>query len=167
MQKTFAGALLFLLMIPHGWAQSLEVAPPSGNWNKVQSLPTNTNITLELKYGEEVNGEFVRLADDSIVVKEFEREKAFPKNAVALIKWMKPGSRARNAAIIGGISLGVGFGLGYVGASNLTDQNDPPAGERAMAGVFLGFLLGGEAAAIALAYRPGLRGGVIYKARQP
>jgi len=165
MRKPPAVTLLFLMMISRAWADSFEVAPPPGNWNKVQSLPTNTNITMELKNGEKVSGEFVRLTEDSIVVTEFEREKVFARNAVALIKWMKPGSRARNAAIIGGIFFGIGFGLGYASAAYVADQNDMPAGERAAAGAGVGGLLGGAAAAISLVHRPGLRGEVIYKAR--
>jgi hypothetical protein len=165
MRKILAVILFFLTTISHARANSFEVAPPPGNWNKVQSLPTNTNITIELKYGEEVSGEFVRLAEDSIVVKEFEREKVFPRHAVARIKWMKPGSRARNAAIIGGIFFGIGFGLGYAGAAYVADQNSMPAGERAAAGAAIGGLIGGAAAAISMAYHPGPRGEVIYKAR--
>ena len=165
MRKILAVTLLFLRMISPAWAETFEVAPPPGNWNKVQSLPTNTNVNIELKHGEQVSGEFVRLTEDSIVVKEFEREKVFPRNAVALIKWMKPGSRARNAAIIGGIFFGIGFGLGYASAAYIADQNSMPAGERASAGAGVGGLFGGAAAAISLLHRPGLRGEVIYKAR--
>lgn len=165
MRKVFSVALFLLMTISHARANSVEVAQPPGNWNKVQSLPINTNITVELKYGDEVSGEFVRLAENSIVVREFEREKVFPRNAVALIKWMKPGSRVRNATIIGSIFFGIGFGLGYASAARAADQNDMPAGERVGVGAGVGGLLGGGAAAISLAHRPGLRGEVIYRAR--
>ncbi len=165
MQKAFGVSLLFLLIIPHLRAERLDFAPPSGNWNKVQSLPTKTNIAIELRYGEEVNGEFVRLAEDSIVVREYEREKVFPRNAVALIKRIKPGSRARNAAIAGGIFFGIGFGLGYAGGAYITDQNSMPAGERASVGAAMGGLMGGVAAAISAAHRPGPLGELIYRAK--
>jgi hypothetical protein len=165
MRKAFAVALLFLMMITHVWAESLEIAPPSGNWNKVRSLPQNTNITIELKYGDEISGEFIRLTEDSILLKEYAREKTYPKDAVAKVKWMRPGSRARNAAIIGGIFFGIGFGLGYASAAYVADQNDMPAGERAAVGAGVGGLLGGAAAAISLVHRPGPRGEVIYRAR--
>jgi hypothetical protein len=164
MRKTIVIALILFVTFSNAWAENLVVAPP-GNWNKVQSLPTNTKITIEMKYGEEVSGEFVRLAEDSIVVKEFEREKVFPRNAVALIKRMKPGSRARNAAISGGIFFGIGFGLGYAAAPGIADQDDLPGGERVSAGAGVGALIGGAAAAISLMHRPSARGEVIYKAR--
>ena len=165
MRKAFAVALLFLMMISHAWADSFEVAPPPENWNKVQSLPLNTNITIELKHGGEISGEFMRLTEDSILLKEYAREKTYPKDAVARVKWMRPGSRARNAAIIGGILFGIGFGLGYASAPYAADQNDMPAGERAAVGAGVGGLFGGAAAAISLVHRPGLRGEVIYKTR--
>jgi hypothetical protein len=165
MRKAFAVALLFLMMISQAWADSFEVAPPPGNWNKIQSLPLNTNITIELKHGGEISGEFIRLTEDSILLKEYAREKTYPKDAVARVKWMRPGSRARNAAIIGGILFGIGFGLGYAGAAYAADQNHMPAGERAAVGAGVGGLLGGAAAAISLVHRPGLRGEVIYRAR--
>ena len=161
-----AVALLFLMMISNAWADSFEVVPPPGNWNKVQSLPLNANITIELRLGGEISGEFIRLTEDSILLKEeYGREKTYLKDAVARVKWMRPGSRARNAAITGGIFFGIGFGLGYASAAYVADQNDMPAGERAAAGAGVGGLLGGAAAAISLVHRPGLRGEVIYKAR--
>jgi hypothetical protein len=165
MRKAFAVALLFLMMISHSWADSFEVAPPPENWNKVQSLPLSTNITIELKHGGEISGEFIRLTEDSILLKEYAREKTYPKNAVARVTWMRPGSRARNAAIIGGIFFGIGFGLGYAAAPNIADQNNMPAGERASAGAAVGGLMGGAAAAISLAHRPSTRSEVIYRAR--
>jgi hypothetical protein len=165
MQKAFGVALLFLMIIPHVRAEGLDVAPASGNWNKVQSLPTNTNISMELKFGETVDAQFVHLAEDSIIVKEFEREKVFPRNAVASIKWMKPGSRARNAAIAGGIFFGIGFGLGYAGGAYIADQNSMHAGERASVGAAMGGLMGGVAAAISAVHRPGPRGELIYRAK--
>jgi hypothetical protein len=143
MRRAVAGALSFLMVISSAWADSYALAPPTGNWNKVQSLPLNTNITLVLKYGEEISGEFISLTEDSITVKELSREKTYPKTAVARIMWMRPGSRARNAAIAGGVLFGIGFGLGYAGAAQIADQNSMPAGERASVGAAFGGLMGG------------------------
>jgi hypothetical protein len=52
MRKAFAAALLFQVMISPLLAGGFDVAPPPGNWNKVQTLPFNTNIAVELKQGE-------------------------------------------------------------------------------------------------------------------
>lgn len=45
MRNAFSVALLFLMIISQAWANRFETPPPSDNWNKVQILPLNTNIT--------------------------------------------------------------------------------------------------------------------------
>jgi hypothetical protein len=164
MKKAIVFALLFLTVISNAWAEDMVITPP-GNWNKVQSLSMNAKIIVKLKYAGEIDGEFIRLTQDSIVMKEFGREKAFPKNEVAKVQWMRPGSRARNAAIAGPIFFGIGFGLGYAAGPYIGDDDDMPSSERAKAGVGMGGIMGGVAAAIALAHRPGLRREVIYIAK--
>jgi hypothetical protein len=62
MQNTFAVSL-FLMMISCARADSIEMAPHPDNWNKVQSLPVNAKITIYLKNGEEISGEFIRLTE--------------------------------------------------------------------------------------------------------
>lgn len=165
MRKAFGVAWLFFMMTSHVFAGGFEAAPPPGNWNKVQILPLNTSITIELKHGAEISGEFMRLTEDSILVKEYARERIFPRDAVARIKWLKPGSRARNAAIAGGIFFGIGFGLGFASAAYVADQNYMASGERAAVGAGIGGLLGGAAAAISLLHRPGPGHEVIYRSR--
>jgi hypothetical protein len=164
MRKAYAVAL-FLMMISCAWADSIGVAPPPENWNKVQSLPLNANITINLKNGEEISGEFIGLTEASILLKEYAREKTYHKNVIVRIQWMRPGSRARNAAMMGGIFGGIGFGLGYAIAAYAADQDHMPTGERAAVGAGVGGVLGGAAAAISLAHSPGLRSEVIYRAR--
>jgi hypothetical protein len=118
MKKTITAALLSLLILSNGWAQDVTIAP-AGNWNKVQDLPAKTNAIVELKHAGSVEGEFVRLTGDALVVKELERERTFPKDSVAAVRQMRPGSRAKKAAIAGGILFGIGFGLGYAAAPQL------------------------------------------------
>jgi hypothetical protein len=163
--KIISGFALLLILISSASAEDYVAAPPPGNWNKVNTLPINTNIVVELRNGIEINGKFVRSTEDSILVMEYEREKAYPKHAVARIQCMRAGSRTRNAAIAGGVFFGLGFGLGYAAAPNITDQNHPPSGERLKVAAGFGGFLGGAAAAISLAHRPAPRSEVIYKAR--
>ncbi len=86
-------------------------------------------------------------------------------SAVAWVQWMRPGSRARKAAIRGGIFFGIGFGLGYATAAYAADQDHMSAGERVIVGAGVGGVLGGTVAAISMVRRPGLSGEVIYKAK--
>lgn len=163
MKRALVFTALFLAMISNARAENLT--GPAGNWNKVQNLPRSTNVVVLLKHAGEVDGEFIKLTEQSIVVKEFGREREYPKTEVAKVRWIKPGSRARNAAIIGGIGFGIGFGLGYAGGAKFTDRNEAPAGDRAVVGAAMGGFIGGVAAAISMAHRPGPRAETIYTAR--
>jgi len=165
MKKSIVFALLLLAIIPNAQAENNPTIAPPGNWNKVQTIPPNTSIIVEMRYAEVIEGEFIRLAGDSIIVKEFGREKTFPKSAVAKVKWMRPGSRARNAAIAGGIFFGIGFGLGFAAAPNVADRNNMPAGERVSTAAAVGGFVGGVAAAISLARHAGPHAEVIYRAK--
>ena len=165
MQKAVASTLLVFMIISTAWAGKIEIPPPGSNWNKVQSLPAKADVTIELQPGGEITGEFIRLTEDSILLKEAGMEQAYLKNMVAKVLWLHPGSRAKQAGIVGGIFFGIGFGLGYASAATIADQNSMPAGERASAGAALGAFIGGAAAAISLAHRPKPRSELVYRAK--
>lgn len=107
----------------------------------------------------------IRLNEDSILVKEYGTERVFPKDLVDRVLWIRPGSKAKTAGIVGGVFFGIGFGLGYAAAANIADQNEMPAGERAAAGAAIGALVGGTAAAISLAHHPKPQSKLIYQSR--
>ena len=165
MQKAIASTLLVFMIISTAWAGNIEIPPPGGNWNKVQSLPAKAEVTIQLKRGGEITGEFIRLSEDSILLREAGIEQAYLKDLVAKVLWLHPGSRAKQAGIVGGIFFGIGFGLGYASAAYIADQNSMPAGERASAGAAIGAFIGGTAAAISLAHRPAPRGELVYRAK--
>jgi len=165
MRKLLTIVLLLILAATGARAENIIGTPPSDNWNKVQSLSAGVNLTIELKHKQEIIGEFVHLDENAIVINELGRERIYPKDSVARVKLMRPGSRARNAAIVGGIFFGAGFGLGYASAANIADQNTMRSAERAQVGAAAGGLIGGIAAAIALAHHPGTQNEVIYRAR--
>jgi len=165
MHKPIVIAVLLLLVGSNSWAKDITTAIPPGNWNKVQGLSQDANISIELRNGLEIDGEFVGLSEDSIILKDYGTERRYPQKAVVKIKLMRPGSRTRNAAIVGGAVFGAGFGIGYAGAASMMDKNSATAGERAQIGALMGSLWGGVAAAIAAAHRPGPRGELIYLAK--
>ncbi len=165
MRKSLTSILLVFVMLSNAWAGSVEIQPPGGNWNKVQSLPARADITVELKRGGTISGEFVRLTEDSILLQEDGTERTYLKDLVARVQWMRPGSKAKVAGIAGGILFGIGFGLGYASAATIADQNSMPAGERAQVGAVMGAVFGGAAAAISLAHHPSPRSELVYRAR--
>jgi hypothetical protein len=166
MRKTFTATMCLLLIAANVYSADFVGTPPAGNWNKVQSLSQGAALLIGFSHGVEMEGEFVRLAEDSILMRVYETERMYPKASIVRIKMMRrPGSRARNAAIVGGIFFGAGFGLGFAGGAWMTDRNSASARERVQAGAGVGAILGGVAGAITAAHRPGPRSEVIYRAR--
>jgi hypothetical protein len=165
MRYALALPLMLFVIFSNAQAGSLEILPPGGNWNKVQALPPNTEIEIEISNGERISGNFLRLTDDSILFEEFGREKACLKDAVVRVSLIRPGSRARNAAIAAGISFGAGFGLGYAAAARAADQDRMSAGQRAGIGAAVGALSAGAASLVFLARTPSPQKEVIYRHR--
>jgi hypothetical protein len=139
--------------------------PPQENWNKVRSLTEGTNLAVQLKGGVRYIGEFVRLGDHSILIKDMDREREFPQSAVSRVSLMRQGSRAKNAAIVGGVVGSIFFGIGCAIAARATDQDKVSGGERMAIGGAMGGIWGGIAAAIAAAHKPGIHEEVIFKSR--
>jgi hypothetical protein len=162
---TSIAVMLSLTFVLDAWAGSFEMAPPQGNWNKVQSLNPGVNLTVHLKGGEIYIGEFVRLGGDSILMKVVDREREFPKSSVSRIGLMRQGSRRKNAAIAGGVVGAIGFGIGCAVAARAMDQNSASAGERMAIGVAMGGVWGGIAAAIAAAHKPGVHEEIVFQSR--
>ena len=147
------------------WAGSPEMAPPQGNWNKEQSLTPGANLTVYLKGGVKYIGELLSLGGNSILIKDMNREREFPQSSVLRIGLMRQGSRAKNAAIAGGVVGAIGFGIGCAVAAGVIDQNSASAGEHLAIGGAMGGFWGGIAAAIAAAHKPGVHEEIIFQSR--
>ncbi len=158
-------AVLAVLLATNARATDSMGMPPTENWNKVESLRPGTDLSVDLKYGEAIDGKYVQLDSDSVLLRTDSTDRLIPKNAVSQISIVKPGSRVKNAAIAGGVFFGIGFAIGCAGAAYIADQNSATAGERVQAGSAFGGLFGGIAAAIASIRRPGLHREVIYRSR--
>jgi hypothetical protein len=154
--------LLFVLDVRAG---SAEATPPLGNWNKVQSLAQGANLTVHLKNGVSFIGELLRLENNSIFIKDMDREHEFPKSSVSRIGLMRPGSRGKNAAIAGGIVGAIGFGVGCAVAARAMDKNSATGGERMAIGAAMGGVWGGIAAAIAAAHKPDSHEVAVYQSK--
>jgi hypothetical protein len=157
--------ILFSACALDSWAADFVAAPPQGNWNKVQNLAQGANLTVHINGGTEYTGEFVSLGDNSIFIKDMGQEREFPKSSVSQIGLNRQGSRARNAAIVGGIVGAIGFGIGYASAARALDKNSASGGERAAIGGIFGGVWGGVAAAIAAAHKPGVHEEIIFQSK--
>ncbi len=163
--RSSVGAFLISLMASNVWASDFAGTPPAGNWNKVQTLAQGTHLSVEEKNGLVLDVNFLRLTDDSLIVNEDGKERAIPKGRVSTVDLLQPSSRQKNAAIVGAIFFGAGFGIGCAAAAYIADENSATAGERVQAGALMGSVWGGIAAAIAALHRPGLHHEELYRAR--
>ncbi len=90
-----------------------EVIP--GRWEKVSDLDLGTPITVELKNGDRVEGDFEGLSASDVDLETHSARAVIPKTDVQTIATQKKGGAgngARNGAIIG---AAVGAGIGAVG----------------------------------------------------
>ncbi len=161
--KGFLAAVLFDALILNAWANNLVVEPPAGNWNKVQELSPGASLTVVLKQGEAVQGDFVRLSAEAIFLRVDANERVISTEGVSQVIVARPGSRQRRAVMYGAIFFGVGFGLGIMGTKIAISK--PSAGDFVSGGIEMGAGIGGIAAALASLHKPAPRDEVIYRAK--
>ncbi len=161
--KGFLAAVLFVALILNAWANDLIGEPPAGNWNKVQELSPGASLTVVLKHGVAVQGDYVRLSADAIFLKVDANERVFSKEGVSQVIVARPGSRQRRAVKYGAVFFGVGFGLGMMGTKIAISK--PSAGDFVSGGIEMGAGIGGIAAALASIHKPAPREEVIYRSK--
>ena len=157
---------LLIAAVSSAMAADSTSGPPKGNWAKVQALPIGEQLTIDLKQGETIQGEFLRLQEDSITLAADGKERVYPKSDVSEVRVLHRGSRKKNAAIAGGVLFALGFALGYAAGPYIADMepSQMSAGERVGAGAVFGAIFGGAGAGIAAAVRPGEKQTAIYRA---
>ena len=73
--------VLLILFPPH-----LLGAVVPGNWSKVENLEPNTEILVQLKWGEQLLGSFVGLDPTSIQLQEGDLSKSYRKEDIKRIE---------------------------------------------------------------------------------
>ena len=128
-----------------------EVIP--GRWEKVSDLELGTPIIVELKNGDQVEGDIEGLSESDVDIETHSARAVIPKADIQTITTRKRGGvgeGAKNGALMGA-SVGAALGLVTVftsGSSDLTDQ-----GLALMGGITIGLstvigtMLGAAAAA--------------------
>ena len=128
-----------------------EVIP--GRWEKVSDLELGTPVIVELKSGDQVEGDIEGLSESDVDIETHSARAVIPKADIQTIITRKRGGvseGAKNGALMGA-SVGVALGLVTVftsGSSDLTDQ-----GLALMGGITIGLstvigtMLGAAAAA--------------------
>ena len=92
-----------------------EVIP--GRWEKVSDLDLGTPITVELKSGDRVEGDFEGLSGSEVELETNSARAFIPKADIETITTRPRGGRGNGAAI--GAAIGLGLGLGATGLAAL------------------------------------------------
>src|SRR2546423_5409590 len=131
------------------------------DWSRLNSIASGSKLSVKLKNGEAVNGEFSRVTDAilSLTVKgksvELKREDMFS------VYQIRKKSAAKSTLIGLGVGAGAGAGIGLAGRSNDSFNkidNAVTAGLTVLgagAGALTGYLLGRRATKRTLIYQAG------------
>lgn len=107
----------------------VTVGPPAfaqqarGDWTAVQSLPADADISIQLKTGKRVRGDFLSATDNELTITRKGKGESFAKDAIAQIERLeRKAEKGKYAAIGAGIGTGVGVGIGASKASGGSDD---------------------------------------------
>jgi len=94
-----------------------------GDWTAVKSLPADADISIHLKTGKKVHGEFLSATDNELTITRKGKGESFAKDTIAQIERLeRKAEKGKYAAIGAGIGAGVGGGLGAAKAATGVDD---------------------------------------------
>jgi len=115
---TLAIMLMLVTIVPLAFAQQ-----PRSDWAAVQSLPADQDISIRLKTGKQVRGEFLSATDNEVTITRKGKGESFAKDEIAQIERLeRKAEKGKYAAIGAGIGTGAGAGIGAMKASSTADD---------------------------------------------
>ena len=137
MKKSITLCLIFLCgVMPVLSKTNFESVPP-GNWAKVKSLSQGLEISLKMKYGDKMKGEYKGLDEETIRIKLDGEEKVYPKKDVSEIYLTNVRDSNSNGTLIG---FGIGAALlgTYGGIAIKDNTNEGGIAAAALVGAGIG-----------------------------
>lgn len=139
-----AVALIVSLMAPTALAQQ----PASREWSSLQSLKADDDLSIKLKDGKTLHGEFYSVNDSELTILRKGKQQVIAKDTIAQIeKAERKAEKGKYAAIGAGIGAGTGLGIGLAKNSPPVDDGEiyPIVGTMLGAGIGAvgGLLFGG------------------------
>jgi hypothetical protein len=128
--SALAVTLVLVTVGPTAFAQQAR-----GDWTAVQSLPADADISIHLKTGKKIRGDFLSATDNELTITRKGKGESFVKDTIAQIERLERKAEKGKYALIGtGIGTAVGAGIGAAKASGASDDG----GVYIIAGVALG-----------------------------
>lgn len=113
-----ATTLVLVTVAPVAFAQQAR-----GDWTAVQALAADADISIHLKTGKKVRGEFLSATDNELTITRKGKGESFAKDSIAQIERLeRKAEKGKYAAIGAGIGTGVGAGIGGAKASSTSDD---------------------------------------------
>jgi len=113
-----AVTLVLVTVGPTAFAQQAR-----GDWTAVQSLPADADISVQLKTGKKVRGDFLSATDNELTITRKGKGESFAKDAIAQIERLERKAEKGKYALIGaGIGTAAGAGIGAAKASGTSDD---------------------------------------------
>ena len=122
MTSLISGVLAVTLVLvtvgPTAFAQQAR-----GDWTAVQSLAADADISIQLKTGKRVRGDFLSATDNEVTITRKGKGESFAKDTIAQIERLeRKAEKGKYAAIGAAIGTGVGAGIGGAKASSASDD---------------------------------------------
>ncbi|MGZ8844968.1 MAG: hypothetical protein ACXW3C_00735 [Pyrinomonadaceae bacterium] len=113
-----ATTLVLVTVGPTAFAQQAR-----GDWTAVQALAADADISIHLKTGKKVRGEFLSATDNELTITRKGKGESFAKDSIAQIERLeRKAEKGKYAAIGAAIGTGVGAGIGGAKASSTSDD---------------------------------------------
>ena len=114
-----------------------EVIP--GRWEKVSDLALGTPITVDLKNGDQVVGDFEGLSASEVDVETRSARAIIPKSDIQTITTQEKGGVGKKAAV--GATIGAAFGAGIPLVVALARNGSGDSGDQGSGGAALAILM--------------------------
>ena len=132
-----AVSLFISSLAPATFAQQ----PVPGDWTAVRSLRNDEDVSIKLKSGKTVRGEFLSATESELTITRKGKGESFAKDTIAQIYQLKrKAEKGKYAAIGAAIGAGTGLGIGLA-------KNSPPVDDGEIYPV-VGTILGAGIGAI-------------------
>ena len=116
--SALAVTLVLVTVGPTAFAQQAR-----GDWTAVQSLPADADISIKLKTGKMVRGDFLSATDNELTITRKGKGESFAKDTIAQIERLeRKAEKGKYAAIGAGIGTAAGAGIGATKASGASDD---------------------------------------------
>ena len=103
-----AVTLVLVTVGPTAFAQQAR-----GDWTAVQTLPADADISIQLKAGKRVRGDFLSATDNEVTITRKGKGESFARDAIAQIERLERKAEKGKYALIGaGIGTAAGAGIG-------------------------------------------------------